>query len=221
MTTTSQILEEIDFALASREAALKRAQHDDLSDLGTEVIAEIVATLNSTIQRLSPSGSPYLDQAVSVMTQFPPRLAFKAHGPLSGVLRALRQAYERGYLSTVEELVHADMFADFLEMAEHLLESKYKDPAAVIIGGVIEEHLRKLCLKNTLPIINSSGKALKASQMNDDLAKIAYDKLQQKGVTYWLDLRNKAAHGKYTEYDEKEVRQMLVGVRDFLNKFRA
>jgi hypothetical protein len=57
--------------------------------------------------------------------------------------------------------------------------------------------------------------------MNDALAKVAYDKLHQKGVTYWLDLRNRAAHGKYGEYNEAEVRQMLAGVRDFSNKFRA
>lgn len=219
--TIDKILQEIDFALAERESALKRSKHDDLSDLGDEVIAQVVATLNSTIHRLSPSGSTYLKQAESIMSQFSPRLAFKSHGPLGGVLRALRQAYERGYLSTVEELVHADLFADFLEMAEHLLESKYKDPAAVIIGGVIEEHLRKLCIKNSLTITTPDGKPRKASQMNDDLAKVAYDKLQQKGVNYWLDLRNKAAHGKYSEYDEKEVRQMLVGVRDFIDKFRA
>jgi hypothetical protein len=31
-----------------------------------------------------------------------------------------------------------------------------------------------------------------------------------------LDLRNKAAHWKYGEYDQKQVEVMLQGVRDFV-----
>ena len=34
-----------------------------------------------------------------------------------------------------------------LEMAEHLLAADYKDAAAVLGGGVLEEHLRQLCKK--------------------------------------------------------------------------
>ena len=42
----------------------------------------------------------------------------------------------------------------------------------------------------------------KTDRMNSELTKAeAYSKLDQKSVTAWLDLRNKAAHGKYDEYD--------------------
>jgi hypothetical protein len=40
---------------------------------------------------------------------------------LVGILGALRADYEAGYLSTVEELIHADVFGDFLDMARYLL----------------------------------------------------------------------------------------------------
>jgi len=37
--------------------------------------------------------------------------------------------------------------------------------------------------------------------MNADLAKVkVYGILEQKNVTAWLDLRNRAAHGKYLEF---------------------
>jgi hypothetical protein len=65
---------------------------------------------------------------------------------LQGVLRALRADYEAGRLQSFQELVHADLFSDFLEMAEYFLQEGYKDPAAVIAGGVLEQHLRKLRL---------------------------------------------------------------------------
>jgi len=43
-----------------------------------------------------------------------------------------------------------------------------------------------------------------------------YGKLDQKAVTSWLDLRNKAAHAKYTEYAHEQVELMYAGVRDFV-----
>ena len=61
-----------------------------------------------------------------------------------------------------------------------------------------------------------SGKPKKADSMNNDLASAgAYSKLDQKNVTAWLDLRNKAAHGHYGEYNTDQVQALLLGVREF------
>ena len=50
-----------------------------------------------------------------------------------------------------------------------------------------------------------------------DLVKAGkYNVLKQKQITAWLDLRNKAAHGKWEEYTEFDVKSMLDGVRNFL-----
>ena len=55
--------------------------------------------------------------------------------------------------------------------------------------------------------------------MNSDLASAsAYSKLDQKNVIAWLDLRNKAAHGKYDEYDLKQVALLTQSVRDFISR---
>jgi len=48
-----------------------------------------------------------------------------------------------------------------------------------------------------------------------------YTKLDQKSVTAWLDLRNKAAHGKYTEYEKEQVVLMMRSVTDFLARMTA
>ena len=61
-----------------------------------------------------------------------------------GILAALRTDYASGYMQTVEELIRADLFQDFLGMAEELVSKGYKDAAAVIAGGAPQEHLRKL-----------------------------------------------------------------------------
>lgn len=60
----------------------------------------------------------------------------------------MREDYEAGYMRTVEELIHADLFADFLERTDELVSKGYKDPAAVLAGSVLEEHLRKLAVKH-------------------------------------------------------------------------
>jgi len=105
-------------------------------------------------------------------------------------------------------------------MAEHLLSNGYKDPAAVMVGSVLEEHLRQLCLKNDLDVeteVDGKLKPKKVDRLNSELAKNeVYGKLDQKSVTAWLDLRNKAAHGKYDEYTAEQVKNMVLGVTEFL-----
>jgi hypothetical protein len=60
----------------------------------------------------------------------------------------------------------------------------------------------------------------KAEVLNADLVKAgAYSVLQQKGVTAWLDLRNKAAHGKYTEYKAENVDLTIQGILQFMTSF--
>jgi hypothetical protein len=116
----------------------------------------------------------------------------------------------------VVELIHADIFTDFLDMADYLMQQGYKDPAAVVAGSVLEEHLRKLCDKYGIPTVKADGKPKTADALNSELASAnVYSKLEQKSVTAWLDLRNKAAHGKYTEYDQDQVASLIRGVREF------
>ena len=148
------------------------------------------------------------------------RFAIRRLIQLIGVLKGLYQDLKTGYLKTLSELIHADIFSEYIEMAEYLLEEGYKDPATVITGSTLEEHLRKLCIKNGIDIeIMSKGKSgpKKADALNSELAKqVVYSKLEQKSVTAWLDLRNKAAHGKYREYNENQAKQLIIGVRAFI-----
>ncbi|WP_077531137.1 hypothetical protein [Vreelandella utahensis] len=136
------------------------------------------------------------------------------------ILKAIRSEIEGGWLFSIKGLVTAEVFADFIEMAEHLLESGYKDPAAIMCGSVLEEHLRQLCLKNGIEtVIRRDEKEIpkKADVLNADLTRAeTYSKLDQKMITGWLDLRNKAAHGHYGEYNEEQVRNLLSSVTEFM-----
>ncbi len=49
----------------------------------------------------------------------------------------------------------------------------------------------------------------------------AYPGLDQKNVTAWLGLRNKAAHGQYSEYTKDQVALMIDSVRNFMSRYPA
>jgi len=133
-----------------------------------------------------------------------------------GALESLKYELENGLLSDIHKLLQSDIFSDFLEMGEYLLKEGYKDPAAVIIGSVLEDTLRKLCESNGIEVINAKGKLLTIDPLNTELVKAeVYNKLVQKQITSWADLRNNAAHGHYEKYDDKQVEMMLLFVQSF------
>jgi RiboL-PSP-HEPN len=138
------------------------------------------------------------------------------------ILKVIRDEIEGDWLFTMKELVSAELFTDFIEMAEHLLSQGYKDPAAVIIGSVLEEHIRQLCIAKNIDIeTNDNGKLVPktADKLNSDLAKSeVYTKLDQKQITTWQDLRNNAAHGNYSKYSSEQVQQMINWILGFMSR---
>jgi hypothetical protein len=77
------------------------------------------------------------------------------------ILNSVKKELEDGWVFKLKDLVTAEIFTDFIEMAKYFLSEGYKDPAAVIIGGVLEEHLRQLCQKNGIPITITKGGRIK------------------------------------------------------------
>lgn len=133
-----------------------------------------------------------------------------------GILEAIKYELENGLLDNLQKLLQADIFSDFLEMSEHLLKEGYKDAAAVIIGSVLEDTLRKLATDKGIAIVNDKGKSLTMEPLNVELARVeAYTQLVKKQITSWADLRNNAAHGHFDQYDATQVKQMLNFVQTF------
>ena len=196
-----------------------KSEHKDLSDLPKADRQGLVTKAIAAIQRISGPNSPYVNELNRVVSLHP---QLHMHTSLiMGVVLALRDDIKQGYILTLAELVHGEVFADFLEMAQHLVDSKYKDAAAVICGSTLESHIRKLCSKNGIALEevgkDRSLRPKKADLLNAELAKAqTYSLLDQKSVTAWLGLRNKAAHGNYGEYNVDQVALFISAVRDFI-----
>ena len=130
-----------------------------------------------------------------------------------GILRGLKDDIEQGFLVSVQELVKAEVFTDFLEIAEHLLDNNYKDPAASLIGAVLENGLKDIAIKNSISFSKSDG----IDDINKKLTiSSVYNTLVQKQVDVWRTIRNSSDHGKFTEYTIADVKSMKSGVESFL-----
>ena len=197
----------------------------DWSDIAADAASDFVIGGMAAIYRASGRESPYAAQVQEAVELAKPWI--QARIPcVGGGLKALLRDIESGYLDSLEELVRAEVFADFLDMAEHLLEQKYEDSAAVLVGGVLEGHLRKLCAKNNISTewVDNRGRSRrkKVETMNTELAKAGvYSTPDQKNVTAWYGIRLDPAHGDYGKHTNEEIKVMLLGVREFVARHPA
>ncbi|WP_321289389.1 hypothetical protein [uncultured Sunxiuqinia sp.] len=220
--------EQLDKIIIEYKQLSSKSQYGDLSDLSESVeLISLVTKSVAAVQRIAGEKSEYYK---SIKLVYNENFNYDFLGVILkniiGVVQALKDDLENDYLKTLNELIHADIFSDYLDMAEYLLSEGYKDPSAVIAGSTLESHLRKLCEKNSISIEfeNTKGKvvAKKADLLNSELAKEEiYNKTFQKQITAWLDLRNNAAHGKYEEYKDTEVKLMIRGITNFLITYPA
>lgn len=213
-----EILKRVDEIIRLADEVLRTEQHSNYGSnyVSSELFFEFRAAALSFLRNTFGQAHSFCIEFDSQAKQANPYDTKEGRG----ILRAAKKEIEGGWLFTVKGLVSSEIFTDFLEMAEHLLQETYKDPSAVVIGSVLEEHLRLLCTKNGIDTEFEKAEkriAKKADSLNADLtAANVYNKLDQKSVTAWLDLRNKAAHGRYSEYTLDQVKIMFDGVTNFI-----
>ncbi len=101
-------------------------------------------------------------------------------------------------------MIEADVFADFIEMAEHIVEHGFYGAAAALMGGVLERGLRDIARANGVPlgaggdlpgaVVTSLGLMPGSPQAG------IYNAVRQKEAQYYIDIRNKAAHGEFNQF---------------------
>jgi len=217
-----KILREVDELAVSTEK-LSRDAASSKNSLGperVEELASLTSRVGQIIHHLYGDNSQYrqnLTKVLSTINFHSMHSHYFMHiSEFAGIVKGIQHDIKVGLLNDFRMLLQAEIFADFLEMAEYLLGEGYKDAAAVILGSVMEDSLKKLAVSRGLKTTSSNGKPLTIDPLNIELAKDnAYSPLIQKQITTWANLRNDAAHGNYSEYDKDQVKQMLLFVQKF------
>lgn len=218
MTNTFE--EQLKTVINEYESACSKSVFGDGSDVVSIVqITDIQTRCIASIERITGQKSIYSRKIAEISKQ---QINVYGHTAKQiGVAKALLSDIQNGHIKSLEEIVHGDLFSDFLEMAEYLSGKKYKDAAAVIAGSTLEVHIKKLCKKFDVSITSGSKKK-KTEILNTELVKAnAYSKSDQKMVTSCLDIRNSAAHGDYSEYDNAQVKLLIGQIRHFITRHPA
>jgi len=176
----------------------------------------IITRARAAIKRYAPAGSAYEEEAQAVDSSSRSNLEWRAK-ELGAIVHALRDDYEGGSLLSIQELVHADLFDDFLGMAGELSSKGFVGPAAVVAGTVLEEHLRKLASRSGLSVTKDDQRFKSVEGLGVELRKAGVlSEVQRKSVSAWYAQRNEAAHGPTDDLNQGDVDRMIDGVRDFI-----
>ncbi len=141
-----------------------------------------------------------------------------------GILRGLEEDYKGGYIKGIEELIIANVSADYMRQARLLLdqgESENLDHvlSAVVCGVVLENGLRWLCTQQAPEIktVRRNGQPKRLNALVEDLQKAkAFNALKGDQLRSWAKIRNHAAHGETDQFSRQDVQTMINGVTDFM-----
>lgn len=133
-----------------------------------------------------------------------------------GILEAAYNDFSDGFLTDLKLLVSADIFTDLLEQADALFHYDYYIPAASLAGAILEDTLKKICIKHNIEIPEKPN----INKLNSLLAKEGiYEKLQQKRITTYADVRNNADHGDFKKFKKEDVEDMLRWIPRFQEEY--
>jgi hypothetical protein len=124
---------------------------------------------------------------------------------------------DAGLLVSLADRMRANIHDDFLEQAKTLLGAGYHVAAIVLTGGVLENHLRKLCDNRSLKWTGDGS----ISKYNDLLHGALYDKPTWRRIQSIGDVRNDAAHGNGAEVKVDDAKDAHKYVGRFLDDYSA
>lgn len=212
-------LGQLDALISKGEAIDKRPEGQQWQVGGARLVAAAFAEWRAQslafAQSVLRDGHPYLVQLERVTE---PITTNNAPDPQTdnrdaglGVLRAIREDVANGYLTDLRSLIAAEVFTDFLEMADHLLGAGYHHAAASLAGAVLEDSLRR----------ELASRGAKATGNLESMNQIALDQniygpLVFKQVKVWIDIRNSADHGEWERVEADRVQSMIRDLPGFL-----
>ena len=145
--------------------------------------------------------------------------------------RAVITLYDGGGLTSPRLAIAHELEGDLLEIAQQQVQraeaatepevkTVHLGIAAFLAGAALEDGLRRLCDAHGLPYDAQRTSVAKLQavlyQLSSSIAVITAS--DNKQITAWGDVRNKADHGKLSQLTHSEVLATVIGVRGFLDR---
>ena len=164
---TQPLIDQLKAIVDDFTALQRRSPHHDLSDLPRHEQQALVTRAVAAVHRITGPRSIYANELQRLFATQPH--IYQHISSIIGVVVGLLGDVKAGHMQALVDLVHAETFASFLDMAQHLLDSAYKDAAAVIAGSALEAHLRTLCERAGSPTEMTKGDGTEAPKKADAL----------------------------------------------------
>ena len=139
-----------------------------------------------------------------------------------GILSAARTELQGNWVETTRASITSEILTEFMAMAKTNIEAGNLQSAAILICAVVEKHLRNLCLANDISTINKqmhSTTLKKPLQLNGEAyKKKLYDRLQNRKIISWFELRDGAEPTTVNEISAKQLESMHADVTKFMSQ---
>lgn len=171
----------------------------------------------SIIQLLYGGNSEYKNQILLAKAQYLKSGNHKddatpLKNTIEGVLYAIKFEIENNLLQTLDTQSKGEILGDFISLAKQLLNEDYKDAAAVLSCGALEDLMKKFADKVGLNVADED-----LSSIINLLKSKSYIKGAQSGVVQsYVQLRNKAFHAQFDKIQSPEVASLISFVEQFL-----
>ncbi len=138
-----------------------------------------------------------------------------------GILEAAKDEINGEWLTTTRGKLAKDMLSNILRHAQTQRDAKNLRASVLICGAVIDEFLRRICLKEGIALVNEQMQnkpaMKKALQLTGEAyKKKVYDRTINKQFITWIELFNEQSGENSTPPEEKRVDKMLKEIRKLL-----
>jgi hypothetical protein len=209
--------------IATGRALAQRLPYNDFGPgywVGVESQVEYqrwLSTATNLIRLVAPRSKSYNDDLHQLTTHENlknglPALVVRR---MLGLVEAAQSDWESGLLRQVEFMIAAETFDDFLDKAVVYHKGNRKIESAVLASAVLEDTVKKICMKND---VVRSGRSLE--ELIDDLVKAdTLTPVKAKRVKAAAGVRNHALHAEWEEFDIKDVGGLLETLRELVSEY--
>ncbi|MCK9173794.1 MAG: hypothetical protein M0O96_00750 [Desulforhopalus sp.] len=139
-----------------------------------------------------------------------------------GIIEAAKQQLQGDWLTTTRGEITLSLITAFMRRAKAQLAEGNCRAAVIFCGGVIDELLRRMSMKEGISLVNDglSGRAhsKKPLQLAGDLyKKKIYDRTANKQITLWIGLFNECIKDDTPAPEKTIAAKMLYEVEKILN----